>query len=247
MKEMSLIEHLEDLRSTVIRAVVILVLSFFIVYYFSTEISEFLLRPLRENLNASGLGEGEIVYYSILDKMLSQIQVSFWCGILLSSPLWFFEIWKFIRPGLYPYEIKAIRPFIAVGFVLFWAGVLFAHYIAFPLTFKALMGVGVTDVKAMIGLKQYLQFVSQVLVVMGLIFQLPNALLILGFMGVVTKYSLRNMRRYIYFGLAIISAVVTPPDVVTMLLLWLPLILLFEIGVLAVAMVVHPYLAKVHT
>ena len=187
------------------------------------------------------------IYYSILDKMLAQIQVSFWAAVLLSSPLWFYEIWKFISPGLYPHEIKKVRPFLIVGLFLFWAGAAFGHYIAFPLTFKALMEVGVSDVRAMIGLKEYLLFVSQVLVVMGLIFQLPNALIILGFMGIVTKYSLRKMRRYIYMGLAIFAAVVSPPDVITMLLLWIPLMLLFEIGLLAVSLIVHPYLAKVHS
>ncbi len=246
MSEMSFTEHLEDLRWTTIRVAIILIIAFGIAYFFSTEISEFLLHPLRENLKSQGMGGGEVVYYSILDKMMSQIQISFWTAILVASPIWFYEIWKFIRPGLHAYEIKVIRPFLMIGLFLFWAGAAFGHFVAFPLTFKALMGVGVSDVKAMIGLKEYLLFVSQVIVVMGLIFQLPNLLLILGFMGIVTKYSLKKLRRYIYFGLAVFAAVVSPPDVITMLILWIPLILLFEVGLLAVALIVHPYLAKVH-
>jgi sec-independent protein translocase protein TatC len=108
--------------------------------------------------------------------------------------------------------------------------------------------MGVKDVEAMIGLKDYLSLSSKVLVVLGLIFQLPIILLILGFMGLVTKYSLRNLRRYIYVGLAVFAAVVTPtPDPFTMMILWVPLILLYELGILAVAFLVHPYLEKQHT
>lgn len=246
---MSLTEHLEELRSTLIKVVAILGVSFFVCYGYGEYIAEFLLRPLRAALSdgENNAALGKIVYLGLLDKVISQLQVAFWTSIIISSPLWFWQVWKFIKPGLHKHEIKAVRPFIGVGFVFFCLGVAFGYYLVFPLTFETLMSFGVQEVEATISLKDYLVLSSKVLVFLGIVFQLPNLLLILGFMGLVTKYSLRDMRRYVYVGFAVISAMMTPPDPYTMLALWFPLVALFEIGILAVAIIVHPYLARQHS
>lgn len=241
---MSITEHLEELRGTVIRVFIIMGISFFACYGFGESISELLLSPLRSSL--INVGSGEIIYLNITDKVFSQLQVAFWSSIVASSPFWFFYVWKFIKPALHEHEVKAVRPFLAIGFILFCLGVCFGYFLVFPLTFETLLKFGVADVKATISLKSYLVTASKVLVFLGLVFQLPNVLLILGFMGVVTKYSLRSMRRYIYVGFAVLSAIMTPPDPYTMLGLWIPLVLLFEFGILVVAFIVHPYLARQH-
>lgn len=241
---MSVQEHLEELRKTALRVFVILILAFFVSYHFGDLLSEILLSPLREVLIDQKLGQ--IVYLGIFDKILSQLQVAFWSSVLISSPFWFIEIWRFVRPGLYENEAKVIKPFLLLGFLLFATGVAFGYFLVFPLTFKVLMQFGVQDVVATISLKEYLVTTSKILVLLGLVFQLPNLLLILGFMGLVTKYSLREKRRYIYVAFAILSALLTPPDPYTMIALWIPLVCLFELGVWAVALIVHPWLERRH-
>lgn len=243
MKQMSMTEHLEELRSTMLKVVITLFISFLISYYFAEQIQEILLAPLREALG----GAGKVVYLGLLDKVLSFFQVAFYASVISASPFWFYHLWGFIKPGLYAHEIKAVRPFFLVGFMLFCLGIAFGYFVVFPMTFSVLMNFGVSNVEATIGLKDYLILSIKILVFLGIAFQLPNLMLILGFMGLVTKYSLREMRSYVYVGLAIMSAILTPPDPVTMMALWVPLVVLFEAGILAVTLVVHPYLAKVHT
>jgi sec-independent protein translocase protein TatC len=238
-------EHLEELRTRIIRVLLILVVSFGICYSLSTNIQEFLLVPLREALGT----EGKVIFTGLLDKVLAEFQMAFWSCVFLASPFWFREVWLFIKPGLYESEIKAIRPFILVGFILFLCGVSFGYYVIFPFTFKTLVSTssGVQQVQAMINLQDYLSLASKVLVFLGLLFQLPNVVIILGFMGLVTKYSLRNLRRYIAVIFAVIAAIVTPtPDILSMMCVWVPMMVLYEIGILAVAWIVHPYLAKKH-
>ena len=245
MKKLELSEHLNELRSRLLRIVTVVTVSFVVCYSLGERISEILLHPLRQTLLSPI--SGEIVYLGVLDKVVSQIQVAFWSALIFSSPLWFYQIWKFVKPGLYRYEIKVVRPFILVGFLLFGAGIAFGYFLLFPFALTTLMKFGVTDIKATISLKEYLALTGKILVFLGLIFQLPNCLIILGLMGLVTKQSLQKMRSYIYVALAVLSAVLTPPDPMTMLGLWLPMVALFEIGVLAVALIVHPYIERQHS
>jgi sec-independent protein translocase protein TatC len=242
MKEMPLTEHLTELRRICVRILVIVTVSFGFCYSQGDKIAEFLLHPLRLALEKTG--KGEVVFLEVLDKVLSQLQVSFWSAIILSSPFWFREVWSFIRPGLYDFEAKVIRPFIFLGFFLFCLGVAFGYYIVFPLTFEVLLGFGVSDVAGQLSLKGYLVLCVKVLVALGIIFQLPNVILILGFMGLVTKQFLRKYRGHVYVAFSIIAGILTPPDPLTLFMLWIPLILLYEFGIIAVAIIVHPWLAR---
>lgn len=240
MKDMSLTDHLEELRSRLIRVAIILILSFMGCYGFGEQLQEILLMPLRNALSV----EGKVVFLGLLDKVLAQFQLAFWSSIIISSPLWFREAWLFIRPGLYDNEAKVIRPFVFVGFLLFCAGVAFGYFIVFPNTFSIIMEFGVGNVEATISLRDYIVLSLKVLVFLGILFQLPNIMLILGFMGVVDKKSLSSYRRYVIAGFAVLSAVLTPPDVITQMALLIPLVTLYEIGLWSVALIVEPFRKK---
>jgi sec-independent protein translocase protein TatC len=241
VKEMTLLEHLTELRKALIKIVIILCLSFFVCYGQSDNITEILLKPLKDAMNGTeGLSDAKIVYLGIFDQIYSQCELSFWSSIIFSSPLWFWQVWNFVRPGLYEKEVKQIRPFIIMGFFLFIFGVCFGLFLALPLSFKVLLDFGMPGVTASFGVKDYLSAVIKILVGLGLMFQLPNALVILGRLGIINQAMISGSRNVIYVILATLSAILTPPDVMTMMVMWIPLIILFEVGVLAMKLLVPP-------
>ncbi len=240
MKEMALVDHLAELRKRLIYSVGIIFVAFFVCYHFGEPIQNFLLAPLRSSLNT----DGKIIFSGLLDKVLAQFQLSFWCSVIFSSPFWFYQIWLFIRPGLYKKEVKVIRPFVVLGFILFWLGVGFGYFIVFPFTFGTLLEFGVSGIDAYMNMKDYLVLSSKVLVFLGLVFQLPNILLILGFMGLVNSKVLLSYQKYVIVAFAVLAAILTPPDPITMMALWIPLVLLYLLGVLLVFLLVDPFQKK---
>lgn len=241
MQEMSFVEHLEELRGCLIKILMTLVIGFAVAYYFSETITYFLLKPL-----VDVVGKQNIVYLSIFDKVTVQFHLAFLAGAILSSPIWFWQIWTFLRPALHDSEKKVVRPFLALGFLLFCFGVAFTYFVLLPFAIETFTSFGLADIQANIDMKDFILVVIKIMLFMGLLFQLPMAMVILGFMGVVTKYSLSQWRRYVYVIFAIASAILTPPDVISQLMLMIPLIILFELGILLVALIVHPYLHKKH-
>lgn len=237
MKEMSLVDHLAELRKRLIHSVGVVFLAFFVCYHFGEHIQNILLAPLRGALAT----DGKIVFSGLLDKVLAQFQLSFWCAIILSSPFWFYQVWLFIKPGLYKKEIKIIRPFILLGFALFLAGVSFGYFIVFPFTFGTLLTFGVQGIEAYMNMKDYLILSSKILVFLGFVFQLPNVLLVLGFMGLINSKTLLAYQKYVIVGFAVLSAIMTPPDPITMMALWVPLVALYMFGVLLVYLLVDPF------
>lgn len=238
---MTFMDHLEELRTRIIRIALILLVSFTICYSYSSHITEFLLIPLREAIGPTG----KVVMTGLLDKVLAELQIAFWSSVALASPFWFREVWLFIRPGLYDHEARVIRPFIFIGFLMFIGGMAFGYYVLFPFTFKTFVSFGVQNVESMMNIQDYLLLASKILVFLGILFQLPNVILILGFMGLVTKQLLRGWRRYMAVIFAIAAAIITPTtDVMSMLFIWIPMMVLYEIGIIGLALIVHPYQKK---
>lgn len=230
MTAQPLTEHLGELRTRLIYIACIIFSGFFISYFFSESIFTFLRKPVLPFLPAGGLH-----FTGVLEKFVAHLKVSFLSGVILTSPLWLFQIWRFIAPGLYSREKRYALPFIFSGVLLFLGGVAFVYFFVFPAAFKFLLGFGGDVDKPIITISSYLDFVLKMFLAFGLAFEMPLIIVFLGLMGVVDAKQLRQSRRWAVLLMAIVSAVVTPPDALSMLALLIPLMLLYELSIILVA------------
>ncbi|WP_413292155.1 twin-arginine translocase subunit TatC [Bdellovibrio sp. HCB185ZH] len=228
-KAQSLYEHLGELRFRLVRMVWILLIATGICYHFSEQVFDYIRAPIAPYLPGGGL-----IYTGPLDKFIAHIKISFVCGILISCPLWLYQVWKFVAPGLYQKEKKYSMGFIFAGSILFILGAAFSYYVVLPMAFHFLMNYGGTVDKPMISIEQYLGFFTQMCLMFGVSFELPLVISIMGMMGLVSQKFLKEKRRYAIMGLAVAAAIITPPDLMSMVMMLIPMVLLYEIGVIMV-------------
>ena len=231
-KGQSLFEHLAELRVRLINCAYILIVATGLSYAFSERIFNFIRAPIQPYLPGGGL-----IYTGPLDKFIAHIKISFVCGVLISCPLWLYQVWKFVAPGLYQKERKYSLAFIVSGSVLFLLGAAFSYWVVLPMAFHFLMNFGGSIDKPMISIDQYLGFFTQTCLMFGVAFELPLVISILGLLGTVSHAFLTAKRRYAVMGLAVVSAVLSPPDLMSMIMMLIPMLALFEIGVFVVKIV----------
>lgn len=223
---LTLIDHLAELRSRLIKAAYGIIAGMILCYNYTEKIFDIIRTPIATYLPAGGL-----VFTGPADKFIAHLKIAFFGGVLLSCPFWIYQLWKFIAPGLYSREKKYTLSFMGAGSILFATGVLFAYFIVFPAAFHFLMGYGGDVDKPMITIDQYLSFFVTTTLMFGLSFELPLIIVILGLLGVVSSRFLREKRRFAVVFMAVIAAIVTPPDMLSMLMMLIPMILLYELGV----------------
>jgi sec-independent protein translocase protein TatC len=227
-----LLDHLIELRRRLLWCLATLVLTFFICFHFATDIFAILVQPL---LRA---GQGKLIYTDIFEAFFTQVKVALFAALMISFPVLAIQLWRFVAPGMYAREKKAFLPFLLLTPVFFAAGASFAYFVAMPWALKFLLSyqgdVGGVSQEALPGVGNYLNFVTRFLFGFGAAFLLPILLMILERAGIVTREQLAKSRRYAVVAAAGVSAVLTPPDVVSMLLLLVPLYGLYEIAILAI-------------
>ncbi len=228
-KAQSLYEHLAELRKRIINCAFILMIATGICYGFSEKIFNFVRNPIVPYLPGGGL-----IFTGPLDKFIAHLKLSLICGIIISAPFWLYQVWQFIAPGLYVKERKYTLGFIISGTGLFLLGSAFSYYIALPMAFQFLMTFGGDIDKPMISIDQYMGFFTQMCLMFGVAFELPLVIVVLGMLGVVSQAFLRKNRRYAIMTLAIVSAIITPPDLLSMIMMLIPMWVLFESAVLVV-------------
>lgn len=224
-----LMDHLIELRTRLIRAILALLLAFGVCLYFASDILGFLIRPLTA---AFPPGEGKLIYTKLYEAFFVEIKVALFAGFFVSFPIIANQIWAFIAPGLYAKEKRAFLPFLLMTPVLFTAGGALAYYVVMPTMFTWMLGFqgekGGLTLDAYPAVGDYLGLVMQVILAFGFSFLLPVLLLLLNSAGIVSRAQLIGMRRYVIVAITAIAAIITPPDVVSQLMLLVPMWMLFE-------------------
>lgn len=236
----TLVEHLLELRSRVLRLVVALLLVFLALFYFSNDIYLFVAEPLR-----SILPEGtQMIATEVASPFLAPFKLTFFVAFLVCIPYILYQIWSFIAPGLYEHEKKLAFPLLASSVVLFYAGMAFAYYVVFPLLFAFFTKAAPEGVAVMTDINAYLSFVMKLFFAFGVAFEIPVATVLLVMAGITSVEKLAAKRQYVILGCFIIGMLLTPPDVFSQTLLAVPMWLLFEVGIVIARLL--PNAAKQH-
>lgn len=248
--EMGFLDHLEELRRRLFYAVAAIVVTggvlfvskdwLFDTVLFGPRRPDFwtfrMLCQLSETLQ---LGEAlcvteinyELINTTMLGNFTTHILVSFIGGVILSFPLLTQQVWRFVRPALKPKEVKAARGIGAATTVLFFLGVAFGYFIISPMSLQFLGNYELSDVAARIGVMSYMKTIASITLASGLIFQLPVIVYFLSKAGLVTPELLKSYRRHALVGILVVSAIITPPDLTSQILVSMPVLVLYEIGI----------------
>lgn len=227
--EASLIDHLIELRSRVMRGLAGLGIVLLLLLPFANKLYGLLAQPLLGKLPENS----QMIAVEVASPFFAPVKLAFFVALFVSMPWLLYQAWAFVAPGLYKREKKLALPLLVSAITLFYAGCAFAFYVVLPMVFGFLVKVTPDGVTMMTDINAYLDFVLVIFLAFGLSFQLPVALVILVLLGWVTPGQLRESRGYAIVGIFVLAAIITPPDVISQLLLAIPMCLLYEAGILA--------------
>jgi sec-independent protein translocase protein TatC len=236
-----LMEHLLELRTRLIWAMGSFLLCGGLCYAFSGQILTFLTQPLHAQL--MGKGNDHLIYTALYEVFFTRVKIAAFGGICLGFPAIAAQLWLFVAPGLYRHEKRAFLPFLMWTPVLFVTGAAFVYYVMLPFAIAFFAGYQVPSTQGALGIQllpkvsEYLDFVMTLMLAFGLTFQLPVLLSLLGKVGIVSAKGLREMRKFAWVGLFAVAAIFTPPDAISMMSLAVPLVGLYEISIISVAMI----------
>lgn len=224
-KNLTLVEHLEELRKILIVSL-LSVIGFSIAIYFAfrEQLMNFILMPMEQM-------EIPLVYITMTEGFMTQIKASFFAGVFAALPIILWQVWSFILPALHQHERKYITSIVPASFFLFLTGVAFAYYMVFPLAAAFLIGIS-EGLSPMISIGRYLSFLITFTLPFGLVFQLPLVVLLLTRLGIVSPQLLVEKRKYALFGMVVLSAMLTPPDIISLMLMAGPMVVLYEISII---------------
>ena len=232
--ERPLIAHLLELRSRLLRGVVGLVVVLLGLLPFANKLYALLAQPLLDKLPKGG----QLLATQVASPFFAPMKLAFFVALVVAMPWLLYQAWAFVAPGLYRREKRLAFPLLSSALLLFYAGCAFAYFLVLPSVFGFLAKVTPDGVAMMTDITAYLDFVLVIFLAFGFCFELPVALVILVLLGWVTPKQLSEWRGYAVVAIFVVAAVITPPDVVSQLLLAIPMCLLYEAGILAASMVV---------
>ena len=221
-----LITHLLAVRKLLTACLIAVVAGFVVAFYFfCTPLMKFIASPIE----ARGV---QIIYTAVSEAFTTQLKISLIAGVVLVSPFIFYQIWAFVKPALYDNEIRIFRLLFFVALVLFLLGIAFCYGYVYELALNFFLIAGEDLATPMLSIDKYVNFLFAFLLPFGVVFELPIALYIATRMGWIDHASLKAYRKYVFFGIFIFAAILTPPDVISQIMLGVPMYVLFEVGVL---------------
>jgi sec-independent protein translocase protein TatC len=230
------ISHLIELRSRLLRAIVAVVIVLAALFPFAKDIYAALAKPLLRVLPQGST----MIATDVTGTFLVPLKVTLMAAFLLALPYVLYQAWAFVAPGLYQHEKRLVIPVLVSSFVFFLVGMAFAYFLVFPIAFGFFAGYAPVGVQMMTDIDKYLSFVLTMFIAFGLTFETPVVVIVLVRMRIVSLEKLKAARPYVIVGAFVVGAVFTPPDVISQLLLAVPLWLLFELGVLLARFVALP-------
>ena len=233
-KEQPFIAHLMELRDRLLRIVLVVLAILVILLPFANHLFVFIATPLMEKL------PGEMIAIGTIAPFFTPLKLSLLTSLYISVPFILYQFWAFIAPGLYQHERKMVMPLVVSSTLLFYLGTAFAYYVVFPLVFGFIVNTAPEGVEVQTDIADYLNFVLRLFFAFGVAFEIPVATIILLWTGVTTRESLAKGRPYIIVGAFVIGMLLTPPDVISQVLLALPMWVLFEAGLVASRFFIKP-------
>jgi len=220
-------DHLEELRERIIKSFIAVVLGFVICYGFKEKLFALITRPLLSVMKAGD----QLIFTGLPEAFFTYLKVAFLAGLILAGPVIIYQFWMFVAPGLYKKERRIMVPIVVLSTLFFIGGALFGYFIVFPWGFQFFLSFASDSIKALPSMKEYLSFATKLLLAFGLVFELPIVITFLARLGLVTVPFLRQNRKYAILIFFVAAAMITPPDVVTQIMMAFPLMLLYEISI----------------
>ncbi|MCS6766578.1 MAG: twin-arginine translocase subunit TatC [Candidatus Protistobacter heckmanni] len=229
--------HLVELRSCIVRAAAGVIIVFLALVYWAPEIFHVFAKPL---LDAQPKG-GRMIVTDVTGSFFVPMKVTMLVSFVIALPYVLYQVWRFVAPGLYQHEKRLVLPLVASSYTLFVCGMAFAYFLVFPTVFRFMAHYNAPlGAEMSTDIDNYLSFAMTTFLAFGITFEVPVVVIVLVRFGLVSLQKLKEVRPYVVVGAFIIAAVVTPPDVLSQLLLALPLVLLYELGLLAAKWFVKP-------
>jgi len=227
------ISHLVELRDRLLRAILAVIVVFLCLFPWARDLYAMLAKPLIAALPAGG----QMIATDVVGVFLVPVKVAFLVAFIIALPYVLYQVWAFVAPGLYMHEKRLVLPLVVASSALFIIGMSFAYFLVFPVVFKFMASIAPEGVAWMTDIDKYLSFVLTTFVAFGVTFEVPVLVIVLVRVGVVSVEKLKEIRPYVIVGAFVIGAVFTPPDVISQVMLAVPLWFLYELGIVAARVV----------
>jgi len=238
----SFVEHLSELRSRLVRSIIYLFVFFLVCYFFAENIYSFLVAPYAEAVKDDDSGR-RMIFTALHETFITYLKVAFFAAMFFASPIILTQIWKFVAPGLYKNEKKALLPYLVATPTLFLLGGMLVYYLIMPLAIKFFLSfestaqIGTLPIQLEAKVNEYLSLIMRLIFAFGISFQLPVLLSLLARVGFVDSEYLKKRRKYVIVLIFTVAAILTPPDPITQIGLGIPLLILYELSILSVKMI----------